>query len=290
MARPSDPPPSQPEGLPDSDRPLSLPAAITWWLFSTLLVWGVLGLSQALRPGAAFDLVNANACAALAFSLATYALVRLHSPSRPTAEAVSVRRTHPLFYLLAAAVGVLTLVAASWASGWVERRFPLSPAEIEAMRSLIPPPQLGYRVAFAALTVAVVPLAEEMLFRGALFRLLARGGLAPGWVVVVTALLFTFSHMNPRAFVHVLPSGLVLGALRASSGSLVPSLIAHAAFNGVTTFELLRGDVRFDEPEPLLPLWEGLGATALTLMGLLLAHLLGRRSGLAREAQEGDRP
>jgi CAAX protease family protein len=276
--------------LPESDRPLSPFAAVGWCVVAVVSMLTALELSQAMRPGAAFDLVNAQGCAALAFSLTTYALVRVHSPARSTAEAVAIRPTHPLFYALGGAVGVSTLLSTSWASAWVETRWPLSPNEIEAMRGLILPPGLGYRVAFAALTVAVGPLAEEMLFRGAVFRLLSKGE-RPAWsVVVVTALLFTLSHPNPRAFVHVLPSGLVLGLLRASSGSLVPALVAHAAFNGVTTFELMRGNVSLDASEPPPPLWQGLGATALVLAGLALAYLLGQRSALAREARRGDEP
>ncbi|MCU0683084.1 MAG: CPBP family intramembrane metalloprotease [Polyangiaceae bacterium] len=249
-----------------------------------------LELSRALRPGAAYDLVNAQGCAALAFSLTTYVLVLVHSPSRSTAEALGVRATHPIFYPLACALGVLTLASASWASALVERRWPLDAEEVEAMRALIPPPGLGYRVAFATMTVAVGPLTEEMLFRGSIFRLLSKGARGAASVVVLTAVLFTLSHPNLRAFVHVLPSGLVLGALRASSGSIVPPLLAHAAFNGITTFELLRGGFRFDEPEPVPPHWQGVGATALVLAGLGLAHLLGQRSALAVEARRGDAP
>ncbi len=290
MARPSEPPPSHPEGLPEGDRPLTPSGALFWCALAVFVMLTALQLSRSLRPGADFDLVNAQGCAALAFSLTTYALVRVHSPSRATAEAVGVRATHPLFYPLACALGVLTLLSASWASYWVERRWPLSAEELEAMRALTPPPGLGYRAAFAAMTVAVGPLTEEMLFRGAIFRLLAKGGQRVAAVVVLTALLFTLSHPSLRAFVHVLPSGLVLGALRASSGSLVPPLLAHAAFNGVTTFELLRGGFRFDEPEAPSPLWQGLGATALLLAGLALARLLGQKSELAREARRGDAP
>jgi membrane protease YdiL (CAAX protease family) len=290
VARTSDPPPSQPEGQPAGDLPLTVPAALGWSAGSLVSIWFVLLLSQSLRPGAAFDPVNVHGCAALVLSLSTYALVRLYSPSRSTAEALSVRRTHPLFYPLGAALGVLMLVSASWVSAWVERRFPFSPEEVETMRSFLPPPGLGPRAAYATLTVAVVPLTEEMLVRGAMFRLLAKGVRSAVALVVVTALLFTLLHGSLRSIVHVLPSGLMLGVLRASSGSLVPSILAHAAFNGVTTFELLRGEASFDANEPPPPLWQGLGATALVAAGLALALLLGQRSELAREARKGDEP
>jgi hypothetical protein len=265
-------------------------AAFGWCGLAVFFMLTALDLSRQARPGAEHDLVNAQGCAALAFSLTTYAVVRVHAPSRPTAEALGVRPTHPLFYPLACALGVLTLVSVSWVSAWVETRWPLGADELAAMRDLVPPPGFGHRAAFAALAVAVGPLTEEMLFRGALFRLLAKGGRGAASVVLLTALLFTLSHVTLRAVVHVLPSGLVLGALRSRSGSLVPPLLAHAAFNGVTTFELLRGAVRFDGPEPPPPLWQGLGATALVAAGLALAHALGGRSEAARAARAGDAP
>lgn len=77
----------------------------------------------------------------------------------------------------------------------------------------------------------LVPLAEEVIFRGILYAWLRRWGVPVA--VVVSALVFGLFHgLNAIFFV-----GLVIGALNAlvyeKSGSLWPAVIAHAVNNSV---------------------------------------------------------
>jgi len=81
---------------------------------------------------------------------------------------------------------------------------------------------------------------EELAFRGYLMHQLA-AALDRGEILLVQAVLFATAHCN----VAVLPShfvmGLGLGWLRQRSGSLLPGMLVHAAWNGwVLASEALR--------------------------------------------------
>jgi uncharacterized protein len=77
----------------------------------------------------------------------------------------------------------------------------------------------------------LAPLAEEVFFRGYVFRayLVAKG---PVQAYIISALLFAVLHLNLPAFIPTFAIGLILAFLYHRSGSLVPSIVAHALNNG----------------------------------------------------------
>lgn len=100
-------------------------------------------------------------------------------------------------------------------------------------------------VLFAAAVVVLAPLAEELLFRGALLRALMRR-LTPAWAVFVSALVFALVHPlgDPEVgSVIVVPAiltlGVVSGYLAARSGDLSRSIMLHAGFNLLTVVGVL---------------------------------------------------
>jgi membrane protease YdiL (CAAX protease family) len=71
---------------------------------------------------------------------------------------------------------------------------------------------------------------EEIAFRGIIFgRLRAALGEREGWLV--QAAFFSILHLNPVIFPTHFAIGLILGWLRMRSGSLLPGMILHAAWN-----------------------------------------------------------
>ena len=85
----------------------------------------------------------------------------------------------------------------------------------------------------ALLVMAVLaPLVEELVFRGLLY-----GWLESRWgstvAFIVSSLAFAAAHYEWKHIVLVLPLGLLFGYLRRRTNSLVPSLVAHMANNGV---------------------------------------------------------
>lgn len=84
------------------------------------------------------------------------------------------------------------------------------------------------------LTVTVpVPIAEEVFFRGFAYRLLrAKWGVLPA--IGSTSVLFALVHgLEPSVWLPVLPVGILFAVLAEHSGSLWPSVMAHAVVNGL---------------------------------------------------------
>lgn len=91
----------------------------------------------------------------------------------------------------------------------------------------------------------LVPLAEEMAFRGAILRTLLRHFDARGhwWAIVLSALLFGVAHGNGVQFVNGFVVGLLLGWLYWRTGSIVPGVVFHMTNNAIAffTFRFLPG-------------------------------------------------
>ncbi len=101
------------------------------------------------------------------------------------------------------------------------------------VRELLQSPSgLGQSFAVAFATLVVAPLTEELLFRGVLLPSLLRAhGRVAG--LVVSALLFALVHGRPTAMVYAFAAGLVLGALRIGTGSVLLCIAMHAATNAL---------------------------------------------------------
>jgi membrane protease YdiL (CAAX protease family) len=81
--------------------------------------------------------------------------------------------------------------------------------------------------------VALLPLASELLLRGAIQPALVRriGAVRGIWLTAaLSALVASSALMNPWAIPNALATGLVLGLLRHGSGSLLPPVVLHMAF------------------------------------------------------------
>jgi len=97
----------------------------------------------------------------------------------------------------------------------------------------------GGRLASAGLVVTILslargivitPLAEELLFRGALFGWLRQ--LWPAWAtILITAVLFSAMHWFLAAMPWVFVFGIVTAWMRERTGSIAPGLVAHIANN-----------------------------------------------------------
>jgi uncharacterized protein len=93
---------------------------------------------------------------------------------------------------------------------------------------------------FSLVVVLVAPLAEELLFRGALLRCLLRRT-TPAWSIFLSALIFALVHplASPTiGSVMAVPALLVLGLVSATAavrtGNLSASILLHAGFNLLT--------------------------------------------------------
>ena len=91
--------------------------------------------------------------------------------------------------------------------------------------------------ASAAVTVVIllrvcvlVPLAEELFFRGALYAWL-RNRLSPAWTIALTATAFGLMHQIPVFIPLAVLVGVAAGWIREKTGSVLVPIAAHAAQN-----------------------------------------------------------
>ena len=75
----------------------------------------------------------------------------------------------------------------------------------------------------------LAPLAEEVVFRGAILRtLLGIMSKKNHWVaIIISAALFGLAHFNAAQFINALLMGLLLGWMYYRTGSLIPGILLH---------------------------------------------------------------
>jgi membrane protease YdiL (CAAX protease family) len=263
---------------------------------------GVAALS-ALAAGFAQLAIAVGLAAGMGWSLAVFALgglvaygvfFALLAPRLGDAPAARLGFVRPARgSALACALLLASVLLISEIDNLVRAVFPIPEAMRESLDS-----QLIARSAAGALRegvelvlvgVAVFPLIYEIFYRGLVQpAFVERFGAARG--VCITAALEASSSLGNPLLLWTWPvvaaRGLVLGILRQSSGSLLPSLALSALMGAVEAaarYELF-GIAGFDDSAaPHTPaIW--LAAASLpTAGGLWLCHLLGR----AREATGG---
>jgi membrane protease YdiL (CAAX protease family) len=81
--------------------------------------------------------------------------------------------------------------------------------------------------------VIAAPLAEELVFRGFMFRGLADSRVGVSGAILIHSAIWAVMHIQYSAFylVHIFVIGLLLGWLRRRSGSTTLTLILHAIIN-----------------------------------------------------------
>jgi len=112
--------------------------------------------------------------------------------------------------------------------------------------------------------VILAPVAEELLFRGAVLSgLLAR---YPQWLAVaLSSGMFAILHLHPAHFSITAILGLFCAWTVLRMGSIWPAIVLHAAYNGSA---MMMDILRFPE---VLPLWTILPALAMMGTGVFLA-------------------
>jgi membrane protease YdiL (CAAX protease family) len=81
------------------------------------------------------------------------------------------------------------------------------------------------------LIAVIVPIVEELIYRGLGFRLLEQFGQWPA--ILVTALAFALAHGILEGIPVFFVIGVGLGFVRSRTGSIYPPIIMHGVFNGV---------------------------------------------------------
>jgi membrane protease YdiL (CAAX protease family) len=123
---------------------------------------------------------------------------------------------------------VLAALGALIPSVWLQEQMPELPNLAEAEFDMVLKDRWGYFV-----VGLLAPLAEELVFRGAVLRALLRWKSNPWVGIVISALLFALIHMNPAQMPHAFLVGLLLGWMYYRTDSIVPGVVFHWVNNTV---------------------------------------------------------
>ena len=133
-------------------------------------------------------------------------------------------RTRPwlvLFWSSVAAIGGVI------PSAWLQESMPELPNWMESEFDQILRNRWGY---FSIGLLA--PLAEEVVFRGAILKSLL-GRLSPWTAIILSAVLFALIHFNPIQMPHAFLCGMLLGWMYWRTGSILPGIAFHWVNNSV---------------------------------------------------------
>ncbi|HVY47601.1 MAG TPA: CPBP family intramembrane glutamic endopeptidase, partial [Minicystis sp.] len=252
------------EPEPWEPRPMSALAAIGWALGVTFVYVLLLQLAAALRSQPDVDFVTAAGCQVAAYLLGLFLILRVHAPDASIRSFVALRKTHPLFFALGPLLGITVKAFADPLYDFILTKWPTGSEGV--FESQVIASSSAKRAVLFVLIALVSPAIEELFFRGALVQPLKKTSSAVVVGAVVTA-SFALIHLEWQAFLPLLLTGAVMIVLRLASGSLVPSFLMHATFNGVGFLEVIRSQTHGDETKhyvvPLVLL--GVTGTAILL-------------------------
>ena len=162
------------------------------------------------------------------FSISSIALFTLARWSPVSRSFVLSRPWLVLAWSVVAAIGALI------PSLFVQGLLPEWPEEIqhyidkmEALATQLMNTTGGY-----AVVCLLAPVAEELVFRGAVLRTLLEWKPQRRWtMIVLSALLFAFAHLNPAQLLHPFVIGLLLGWMYERTRSVIPGIVYHWANN-----------------------------------------------------------
>lgn len=119
--------------------------------------------------------------------------------------------------------------------------------------------------------VALLPgVGEELFFRGMLQRAFGRGAVA----ITVSALAFSFIHVDPHHVAGVLPLGFFFAWVAARAGSTWPTIVCHVVNNAAATiaprFSALEVGYGTDRPMPWQAAVVGVAVAAVAALVIWL--------------------
>lgn len=135
-------------------------------------------------------------------------------------------------------------------------------AEVQTIRLL--GTQAGYVV-----VCLLVPVAEELVFRGAILRALLAWKPQQRWTMIaLSALIFAVVHLNPDQMPHAFLAGLLLGWMYMRTHSVVPGVVFHLV-NNTASYVLVRL-----YPAPDIRLTDILGGSSRSVLMAAVFSLL----------------
>lgn len=223
----------------------------------------------ALTRGAALDIVTLGAAEALAYVGTTFVVLRIYEHGASSRSGLGLRPTALGLAGVGLVLGFTLKLPAESLTAVVERFFPPSDSELLARSALFRTGSLREVIGLTLIACLVAPLVEELFFRGALYGRLAKTSATRA--AVVTGFAFVVMHSDVRHWPALIVVAVVLGYLRVASGSVLPCLCLHVAFNASGVLALVSGVASPTRPLELSFVWV---AASWVMTAVLVAALL----------------
>ena len=134
-------------------------------------------------------------------------------------------------YLTALLGGATISLFPTWFVAQIASRFPsTAPGELKIVSEFFGDGVGAPQLLVFLIIVLFLPVIEEWLFRGVLWRLASKV-MTSGFVWVTISLLFAIAHWEPLHVLGLIPISFFLGWLRLKTGELGPSILAHMTNN-----------------------------------------------------------
>ena len=200
-------------------------AIIYWFVFLAIQVIAgaiIQGIYLIWKgPGAELD-ATGTILMMILFSVTTMALFLWQKWAVVSRHWIRTRPWVVLVWCVLAALGALI------PSAWLQEQIPELPNLVEEEFDMILRNRYGYFV-----VGLMAPLAEELVFRGAILRSLLKWNSRPWVAIAISAVLFSAAHMNPAQMPHTFLIGLLLGWMYWRTNSIVPGVAFHWVNNTV---------------------------------------------------------
>jgi membrane protease YdiL (CAAX protease family) len=192
------------------------------------------------------DLVTLGSVQALVYLSSIWVMLRTYEASTPLRQSLGLRPTDQGLGLLGVGLGVCLQLPAESVTRVVERFFPPDDAQLLARAALYRTETVADILAMLLTLCVAAPLVEELFFRGASFGRLVKNG--PRLAALISGVTFVVVHPDPRHWPALLVVAAVLSYLRFASGSLLPCIGLHVAFNATGVLSLVTGAASMTRP------------------------------------------
>lgn len=153
--------------------------------------------------------------------------------TEPLREALGLRSASAAVVAVGGLMGLTTGWLPGWIAGVLREAFPwIDFGGLALLERAMTEGSLFVRATVVAGVVVGAPVVEELVFRGVIWRWFERAG---GWWMawLGSSLLFAAYHMDPIQATALLFTALVIGWLRAWTGSVWPGIALHFVNNGL---------------------------------------------------------
>lgn len=217
------------------------PGAVVVWMFAAIAL-GLIGGGGFVAALELPDAVESMLLAAVTATTLGVAVAVVIAGDRSRMRAAGLRAA-PRREVLIGAVLAMPLLPLCGGIATLVRLALGQPVENPQVGVLFPESMTAAQAAVMVVLVAgVVPLVEELVFRGVLLDAL-RERAGPRVALVGSSLLFGLMHVEPSIVVATALLGGALGVMRLRSESIWPAVALHAANNGLAMVAILMAEV-----------------------------------------------